>query len=162
MRSDDFAKLVELKYTGGLFIPNNDNAHALCDLLRQGDVVSFHEVTQRDVKFHRCYFQLLGFIYEYLPESFKRKVPKDRFYIFLKHLEGNYDVVYKFKDGSEMIEYRSIAFGKMSQKQFEEYIANQLPFIYANILGAYFDLDTLNSIISTIEEEFRNMLKKLP
>lgn len=162
MKDKDFNKLIDLTYVGGGFIPANQNARELIDRCEKGEIVSFNEVTQRDLSFHRCYFLLLSFIYDYLPQSFKDKISKDKFYIFVKHLEGNYDVVFKFKDGSEMVEYKSISFGRMSQKQFEEYVANQLPFIYSNILEAYFELDILNGIIETIEEEFKRMLSKLP
>lgn len=162
MKDSEYKDLVELAKVGGGFIPANEKANSLLDLAHKGEILSFVEVTKRDLAFHRCYFALLSFIYEYLPNSFKEKISKDKFYIFVKHLEGNYDVIFKFKDGSQMVEYRSIAFGKMSQKKFEEFVANQLPFIYSNILGAYFELDMLNSIIETIEEEFKRMLSKLP
>lgn len=163
MKDSDFKRnIIELAVFGGGFMPANQNAEELINRSKRGEIISFEEVTKRDLAFHRCYFALLSFIYGYLPKSFKDKISSDKFYQFIKHLEGNYDVVFKFKDGTQMVEYRSISFGRMSQKNFEEFIANQLPFIYSNILGAYFDVDMLNSIIETIEEEFKRMLAKLP
>jgi hypothetical protein len=162
MKDSDYKKLIELANVGGGFIPANDNAKELLNRTHKGEVITLNEVTQRDLSFHKCYFALLSFIYEYLPESFKDTISKDKFYIFVKHLEGNYEVVFKFKDGSEMVEYNSISFGRMSQKQFETFVANQLPFIYSNVLGAYFEIDMLNGIIETIESEFQRMLNKLP
>ena len=60
-----------------------------------------------------------------------------------------------------MIEYDSIAMGKMSQPVFENYIREQLPWIYSDVLGAYFEGDILNGIIDTIEEEYKKFLSKL-
>jgi hypothetical protein len=119
------------------------------------------EVTNRDVKFHRGYFALLNFIYGYMPPQFKKKVSEKHFYLFIKHLKREYNVIFTFQDGTTMVEYDSIAFGKMSQKTFQEYIKNQLPFIYSDVLGAYFEGDMLNGIIDTIEEEFKKFMSKL-
>jgi len=162
MKDTDFAKRIELVNVGGGFIPHNQIAQELLDRTAKGEVLTFEEVTSRDLTFHRFYFALLSFIYDYMPNVFKKEVNKDEFYLYLKHVRGDYKVKHVFKELPPMIEYVSISFGKMSQKQFEEFIADQLPFIYSNILGAYFEMDMLNGIIETIEKEFQNMLKKLP
>jgi hypothetical protein len=162
LKDKDFARLIELTHVKGGLIPTNQNAIELLDRTGNGEVLYFLEVTNRDVSFHRCYFALLSFIYDYLPNDFKKKITKDKFYIFVKHLAGEYKIVHTFKDGTSQIEYNSIAFGKMSQKDFEAYVANQLPFIYANVLGAYFEMDILNGIIETIETEFKKLISKLP
>jgi hypothetical protein len=60
-----------------------------------------------------------------------------------------------------MVEYDSIAFGRMSQKTFESYIREQLPWIYEEVLGSYFEGEMLDGIIETIEEEFKKFLAKL-
>ena len=88
------------------------------------------EMTNRDLSFHRAYFSLLGYIYDFLPSTFKSNIPKEEFYKFVKHLKGEYKVIFTFKDGSKMVEYDSVAMGKMSQKAFEDYIREQLPWIY--------------------------------
>lgn len=162
MKPNDYNKLIELRNAVGGFMPVNSNAIELLDRTSKGEVITLREVTSRDVKFHRSYFALLGFIYSYLPKSFKERISPDGFYRFIKHLMGEYKVIHTFKDGSQLIDYTSIAFGNMSQKDFEEYVANQLPFIYSNILGAYFELDILNAIIYNIENEFEKLLKRLP
>jgi len=161
MTDKDYHRTIELSNVGGGFIPVNQNATELLEQSFKGEVLSFLEVTNRDIKFHRCYFSLLSFIYDYLPQSFKKKVEKDKFYIFVKHLKGEYSVLFEFKDGTRMVEYDSIAFGRMSQKTFENYIREQLPFIYENVIGAYFEGDIYNGIIETIEEEFKRLLAKL-
>ena len=49
----------------------------------------------------------------------------------------------------------------MSQKRLEEYIRLQLPWIYENVIGAFFEGEMYDGIISTIEEEWEKFLSKL-
>lgn len=161
MKDKDFYKVVEMVNMGGGCIPHNQNAIELIEQSTKGEVLSFLEVTQRDIKFHRAYFSLLSFIYDYLPAKFQKAIPKAKFYLFVKHLKGEYEVLFKFKDGTQMVEYDSISFGNMSQKRFESYVRSQLPFVYENVLGEFFEGEMLNGIISTIEDEFVKFLSKL-
>ena len=161
MKNSDFYKLVEFTNAGGGLLPFNSNAIELVDISRKGEILTFKEITNRDTRFHRCYFSLLNFIYEYMPAVFKKKIPEHKFYIWLKHLKGEYEVVFEFKDGTKMVEYESISFGNMSQKRFEAYIREQLPYIYENVLGKYFEGEILNGIIETIEDEYKKFLAKL-
>jgi len=162
MNKKDFDKLVAFSYTGGyLFKPENQNAFDLCDQLGIGEQVLFEPKTPRDIKFHQCYFVLINFIWGYLPAKFQETVPKYKFYHFIKHLKGEYEVVFQFKDGTKMVEYESISFGRMSQETFENYIREQLPWIYENIIGEFYEGETYNGIIETIEKEFEKFLSKL-
>jgi len=158
VKDKDFDKLIDLAYMGGGWIPVNDNANELSEQSVKGQIHSFIECTERDLKFHRCYMSLLCFIYDYLPEKFKKKVHKSNFYQFLKHLQGNYKVIYKFADGTTFVEYESIAFGKMSQERFKNYIREQLPFIYTEVIGKFFKDEIYDNIIATIEEEYSKFL----
>jgi len=161
MTDKDFHKLVDYYNAGSGLLPVNQRAQELIEQSTKGEVISFIEVTQRDIKMHRCYFALLNFIYGYMPIKFKKAVPEKHFYLFLKHLKKEYQVIFTFQDGTTMVEYDSISFGRMSQKTFQEYIKNQLPFIYTDVLGAYFDGKMLDGIIETIEEEFKKFMSKL-
>jgi hypothetical protein len=161
MTDKDFDRLIDLANVGGGFVPANENAIELLEQSKRGEVLSFLEVTDRDLRFHRCYMSLLGFIYDYLPQSFKKKVAKKNFYRFIKHLKGKYDVLFEFKDGTKLVEYESIAFGKMSEKRFKTYIREQLPFIYSEVIGVFFEGDIYNGIIETIETEYEKFLNKL-
>jgi hypothetical protein len=161
MQDKEFYKLTEWVNVGGGLTPHNSNAIELLEQSSRGEILMLKELTDRDIRFHRCYFSLLNFIYGYMPPAFKKKIKPEKFYQFLKHLKGEYDVVMKFSDGSQLIEYNSIALGKMSQKTFEEYIRNQLPYIYTNVLGKYFEGQMLDGIIATIEEEYKKFLSKL-
>lgn len=161
MKDSDYNKLIELKNFHSHFIPHNQNAIELNEQSRKGEIITLKEVTFRDISFHRCYFALLNFIYGYMPKKFKETISQDKFYIFLKHIRGDYDILFKFKDGTTFIEYKSISFGKMSQKSFEAFIREQLPYIYNDVLGVYFDGEMLAGIIETIEQEFERYLAKL-
>jgi hypothetical protein len=161
MNQKDYDRMIELVNVGGGWTPANTNAEELLDQCGKGEIITLLEVGARDLKFHRCYFSLLAFIYDYLPLSFKKAVPKNKFYLWLKHLKGEYNVIFTFKDGTKLIEYDSIAFGSMSQKRFETYIKEQLPWIYENVIGTYFQGEIYNGIINTIETEFAKYLAKL-
>lgn len=161
MTDKDFHKRMDFAYMGGGMIPISPNAIELCEQCDHGEVLSFNEITNRDLAMHRCYFALLNFIYGYMPPKFKKAVSEDKFYIWLKHLKGQYEVLFTFSDGTNLVEYDSISFGRMSQKTFETYIREQLPYIYTDVLGKYFEGDILNGIIDTIEEEFKKFLSKL-
>jgi len=161
MKKSDFDKLTEWVNVGGGLMPANEMASEILDQCGKGEIITLAEIKARDLNFHKCYFLLLSFIYSYLPKSFKEAVSKDKFYYWLKHLKGEYKVIFAFKDGTKLIEYDSLAFGNMSQKSFEIYIKNQLPWIYENVIGAYFEGDIYNGIIETIEDEFKKFLSKL-
>lgn len=162
MTDKDFDKILEFTSAGAGLLPQNEKAIELIDNTYVGEVISFIEVTKRDLNFHRAYFSLIGYIYDWLPKSFKEKVAKDKFYRFLKHLKGDYDVIFEFKDGTKFIEYKSISFGKMSQKTFVEYVRNQLPFIYGEVIQVlYPDKKDSDKIIAAIEYEFDKYLARL-
>jgi len=161
MKDSDYKKILEFAYVGGGMIAHNQNAIELLDQTHRGEILSFHEVTARDLSFHRAYMGLLKYIYDYLPRSFRDNIPSDKFYIWLKHLKGNYDVLFTFKDGTRLVEYESIAFGRMSQKTFEKYVKEQLPWIYENVIGAFYEGKMYDGIIQTIEDEWEKFLNRL-
>lgn len=161
MKDKDYHNLIDFVYVGGGFMPANNKAKELELRCTKGEIVSFNEATQRDLTFHRCYFSLLNFIYSYLPEKFKKQIPESDFYRWLKHLKGSYEIVYTFRDGTKMVEYESISFGRMSQKRFKDYVADQLPWIYENVIGAFYEGEIYSNIIETIEQEYEKFMSKL-
>ena len=161
MKSTDYEKLIQMQTVGGGFIPSNENARDLLDSSKKNEIMTFKEVTKRDISFHRCYFSLLGFIYDFMPQQFKSKIHKKVFHKFIQHHKGEFKIIYEFKDSPPLLEYDSISFGNMSQKRFEETIRENLPFIYEYILGAYFKDEILTGIIEIIEEEYKKFLSKL-
>lgn len=143
---------------GNALIPINDKAVELMALTRHGEHLILKDATKRDTQFHRAYFGLLRYIYELLPKSFKNKCPEDKFYLFIKELQGDY---VEYNIGTQVIkEYNSISFGRMSQKKFEEYVATQLPFIYTDIVQPLYP-DKYEQIIKLIESEWESFLNKI-
>ena len=161
MTDKDFYNLIDFYNTGGGLLPVNQKAHEIIEQSDKGEVISFIEVTQRDLRFHRCYMSLLGYIYDYLPQAFHKKVTKDKFYLWLKHLKGQYEVLFEFADGTRLVEYESISFGRMSQKRFESYIRDQLPWIYTNVIGKFFEGEIYDNIIETIEKDYEKFFAKI-
>ena len=161
MKKSEYDRLHEFIYRGGGFIPVNSNAQELAQQTGIGEIVTFHEVTSRDLKFHQCYFTLLNYIWGFMPTKFQQTVPQSKFYEWLKHLKGEYDVIFEFADGTKLVEYESLSFGKMSQKRFQEYIKEQLPWIYENVIGKMYEGERYDQIIQSVEDEFEKFLSKL-
>ena len=141
--------------------PINDVAIELMATSKNGEKMLLKDATQRDMKFHAAYFGMLGFIYDNLTVQFQKAVPKGKFYQFLKELQGHYDLM---KVGTlEVKNYHSISFGRMSQKTFEQYVKEQLPFIYENVIRAVWQNDErmANMAIDAIEDEWEKYLAKL-
>lgn len=161
MNTKEYTQIIELEHQQGLFKPVNQRAIDFCSNLKHKERVYLIDKSKRDIKFHKTYFALLNYIYSWMPEKFKLRITEDLFYIFLKDITGEFKVKFKFKDGKEIKEYNSIAFGKMSQKSFEEYVKNQLPLIYDNLIYELFDTEKAKMIIENIEDEFKIYLSKL-
>ena len=161
MKDTDYHKLIEVANVGGGWVPANENANDLLDNTHKGEISTLQDVGARDLSFHKCYFSLLNFIYDYLPNSFKKAVSKKDFYKWLKHLKKEYKILFTFKDGTQMIEYDSISFAGMSQKEFENYVRGQLPFIYENVIAEFFKGEIYDGILATIEEAYERFFAKL-
>jgi len=161
MTDKNFNNLVDFYNAGGGLLPANQRANEILEQLEKGEIVSFVEASQRDIWRHRCYFALLKYIYGYMPYSFKSKVPEEKFYLWLKHLKGQYDVIFEFQDGTKLVEYESISFARMSEIRFREYIKEQLPFIYEDVIRKIFPDEISEGIIETIEKDFEKFFAKL-
>ena len=161
MKDKDFEKRIDFVVVKGGLIPHGNNAEETMLNAGNGEILSFKLMTQRDMQFHRCYFSIIGFIYEYMPLQFRNALPKKHFYNWLKVLRGDFKEVFSFSDGKSLIEYESISFTGMDGIQFKEYVANQMPFIRENVIGAYFEGDMLEGIWDTIEEEYVKFFNKL-
>jgi hypothetical protein len=164
MTDRDYDRLSEWSNEGtGALLPFNDVAKNLTDICRRGEILTFLELTDRDIKFHRCYMSLVVYIYDQLPNRFHKKLRRKNFYKYLKHLKGQFDIITRFDDGTVLVEYESISFAKMSQKQFENYIREQLPWIYVKVIGKYYKVNgwRYNRKIESIEYEYEKFLSKV-
>jgi hypothetical protein len=163
MKDCDFDRLSDWANSGGgVLVPLNDIAHDLTDITKRGQVITMVEKTDRDIRFHRCYMSLLNYIYDQLPKRFHAKLQKKYFYKYLKHLKGQFDIIAQFGD-VVLVEYESIAFGRMSEHTFRDYVRNQLPWIYVKVIGKYYKVGgwRYNRKINNIEEEYKKFLSKL-
>jgi len=161
MKDTDYAELLEFIPANGCLIPSNSNAIDLMSISKNREKITFKNISHRDEKFHKCYFSLLNYIWLMMPPHFRAKIPCKEFYKFLKMMQGEYDEVFTFKDGKKMIEYRSISFGKMNQQQFKEYVANQLPVIYEDLIMQIYKADQATLVIESIEDEYKKFLSKI-
>lgn len=161
MTDKNYHNLVDFTNAGSGLLPVNQRAHEIIEQSARGEVLSFIEATNRDLSRHRCYMSLLAFIWSYLPKSFQNQVPKDKFYMWLKHLKGQYEILFEFKDGTKLVEYESISFAKMTEVRFRAYIKEQLPWIYTDVIGKFFDGPIYDNIIETIESEYQRFFDKL-
>ena len=64
MKDTDYDKIIELTPVGGGFLPANERAEELLLSSHPSEVLSFLEVTARDLKFHRAYFSLIHYIHD--------------------------------------------------------------------------------------------------
>lgn len=84
--------------------------------------------------------------------------------LYKKELRLTYKAINKIAElfgKIELVEYESISFGRMTEARFHEYIKEQLPYLYSNVIGAFFEGERLDDIIFTIEKEYKSFLKKV-
>lgn len=153
-------EFLEMVKAGEWLHPLNDTAVELINNSGDGEIFHFKEISQREINMHKCYFSLLGYVYDYLPDSFKASIPKNKFYLVIKDYQGEYKDYIK-PNGERVREYTSISFAKMSEKRFKAFVKEQIPILYENILGAYFEGEQLQNIIETIELDYNKYFNKL-
>jgi hypothetical protein len=62
---------------------------------------------------------------------------------------------------TEMIEYDSISFGRMTDKRFKDYVGEQIPFIYSDVIGRYYQDEAFDEKIREVEKGFKTFLKDI-
>lgn len=160
MTPEDFQKLIQFVRIGNDLTPIANHIE-LINELEEGEVTYMKRFNSRDLKMHRAYFAFLKEIYMYLPNSFRSNIPIKKFHKFLQTLKGDYDVLFQFKDGRQLLEYHSISFGRMDEHKFRTYVKEQIPFIYDNLIMAYYEEVQARDIINNIEKEFEKYLTRL-
>lgn len=163
MKDHEYERLSEWINEGtGALLPHNSLAQELADTAKAGEIITMREMTDRDLRFHRCWFSLLNFIYDQLPKRFHKKLQRKYFYKYLKQLRGEFDIVVQY-DNIVIVEYYSLSFAKMTQIQFKNYIREILPWIYVKVIGRYYKQDgwRYKRKIALIENEYLKFLSKL-
>ena len=155
----DTDKILEFKVAhGSALIPVSQDAIDNVQQSKHDTIKVYKDVTPRDLRFHKGFFAMMNYIYQWLPSSFKNAVPQDKFYIAVKELRGDYTII---NIGSKQVkEYTSISFAMMNNSTFEDYVRELLPFIYDDIIRPLMP-DTVDMVIDNIEHEFRKLLSKL-
>jgi hypothetical protein len=115
-----------VKRAGPILTPSSDEDKEVLDRLPPGQDVRISFVRVRNLKFHRKWFALARFAYDYwepeLPDDFHGVKPEKNFDRFRKDLiilAGFYDATYQIND-KVRIEAKSIAFDNMSEEEFEK------------------------------------------
>ena len=158
MKQEAFLEMKHFTNHQGIgLIPATNESREWLENLKLNEPVNFKVIEARDIALHKAYFGMLSFIYDRLKPSFKKQITKSRFYIFLKELAKEYDVIYTFADGTEYKEYKSISFGKMNNTKFKLYFNNQLSVIYEDLL---FPLEQ-EYLMDEINNEWEKVFTKL-
>lgn len=160
MTPDDFQKLIQFARIGNELTPIANHVE-LINELQEGEIAYLKRFNARDIKMHKAYFAFLKEIYLYLPNTFRSKIPIKKFHRFLQTLKGDYNVLFQFKDGRQLLEYHSISFGRMDENKFRTYVKEQIPFIYENLIMEFYNDERANDIILNIEKEFEKYLTRL-
>jgi len=158
MKTDEYFSLLHFTvHKSQALVPATPETQEWIEQQKHNTSVNFKLIEARDLGFHRCYFALLSFIYDRLPISFRSKVDKDNFYNFIKLIGKQYDTVYTLKDGTPLIQYKSISFGRMNQTKFREFVNEQLSTIYEEILIPL----EVDYIMEQAQDEFQTFMDKL-
>ncbi len=158
MKTYEFLKLHSFSvHKSQVLIPNQEETTEWIEQKKDKEQVYFKEVQSRDLGMHKAYFLIISYIYDRLNVNFRKSIPKKNFYNFLKMISNEYTVVFKFKNGREFIEWKSISFSNMNQSEFRKYFNNQLSVIYEELLIPL-EQDYLMDEINT---EFETIIDKL-
>lgn len=138
----------------GLF-PTDAESEELIKSLSTDDNFNIALHADRNLKMHRSYFKILHFVWENLPEKFQKKCKKNHFYLFLKEMQGRYEIS-DISAKTSIKTYESLSFDKMSQKRFHEVFKEDVNFIITEILPA---LD-MQDFVPVLITEFEKTLTK--
>lgn len=136
--------------------PFDDEGKAFVKSLKLGEIVHKEFSRLRNPRFHRKYFALLNFAYDYfeppaIQDNIYKLIPEKNFDLFrrdLTILAGYYVARYRV-DGSVRIEAKSISFAKMDDSEFEKLYSSTINVILKHILINY-DRDRLDSVVEEL------------
>lgn len=139
-------KLMVVNTPRGL-VPMDDDDHDQKRKLKLGQTYSVEVKIPRNVDFHRKYFALISYAWEFLNEREEAKFKtKDNFRKYIELSAGHFDVFYHPRL-QEFVEIpKSISFGSMDNAEFSE--------LYERVKDVIFSL--IGDRVS--EEEFERLL----
>lgn len=147
-------KVLLWRRKGHTVFPMNDDAYEWLKKQSYSKTFILKPVEDRDTKFHACFFSLLGFIWDNMPESFQKKVTKQNMYLLVKDLNGDFDIIHTKKDGDPIKKYHSISFGSLSQTEFEDKVRDYLDVLVNDILLPY----KMYDFVDELNEEYKTFL----
>jgi hypothetical protein len=139
-----------IKMNGALH-PASDNDREILKKFKTGEPVRVKVTRVRNYEFHKKYFALLNFAYDYWePENECAEKNFDRFRKDVIILAGFHDAYVRL-DGSTRIEPKSISFASMGEDDFEELYTKTIDVIVKYVLNNYTG-DMLRSVLEQAEE----------
>ena len=119
--------------SGTLLAPIDEDGENAIKSLSNEESYSVTIYVDRSLKMNGAYFSLLNFVWENMPEKFQAKVPKNKFYVLLKELQGRFTEI-KVSEKTSIKEYESLSFEKMNEARFHEVFKEDVDFIISDIL----------------------------
>ncbi len=119
--------------SGTLLAPIDEDGENAIKSLSNEESYSVTISVDRSLKMNGAYFSLLNFVWENMPEKFQAKVPKNKFYVLLKELQGRFTKI-KVSEKTSIKEYESLSFEKMNEARFHEVFKEDVDFIISDIL----------------------------
>ncbi len=147
------------KAANGILVPSDEEAQQELSKLKLGQPVRVTIVRQRNYHFLKKWFALINFAFDYWepPEiELKQKVTPeknlDRFRKDVTILAGYYDATYRL-NGEVRIEAKSIAFGNMSEDEFEVLYSKTIDVILKKVCTQFTE-DELRETVAKMILEF--------
>jgi hypothetical protein len=142
------------------FMPASEHDRGLLSKIKIGQPVRLKYTQVRNYQFHKKYFALLNLAFDYWepPEGGMGSAWKDKIDIeknfdrFRKDIiirAGYYEATYRL-NGDIRFEAKSIAFGNMSEDEFEELYTKTIDVIVKHVLEGYSD-EMLRSVLEQVE-----------
>ena len=119
--------------SGTLLAPIDEDGENAIKSLSNEESYSVTISVDRSLKMNGAYFSLLNFVWDNMPEKFQAKVPKNKFYVLLKELQGRFTEI-KVSEKTSIKEYESLSFEKMNEARFHEVFKEDVDFIVSDIL----------------------------
>lgn len=142
---------------GSSLVPANDECQERMKRVKQGAMVLCEVVQPRNIAFHKKFFALLNFAFEYFEpqgEEYKGQAPEKNFDRFRKDvliLAGYYTVVSNIKNETR-VEAKSISFGSMDEQEFQELYQACFRVLWSKVLS---------SVANMTEQEVEHIVDRL-
>ena len=136
--------------SGTLLAPIDEDGENAIKSLSNEESYSVTISVDRSLKMNGAYFSLLNFVWENMPEKFQAKVPKNKFYVLLKELQGRFTEI-KVSEKTSIKEYESLSFEKMNEARFHEVFKEDVDFIILDILIPMLMQDFVEQLVLQFE-----------